>query len=328
MKTKILKSIGRAVVLLFVILSSSTLKAQQINYKVLENDPEVKNLFIGINVFDAIAYSPNNSIGYNIYGNFLLGNRLQIDAEYRSTYLDDNATAVFAPKDLTKTWSFSAGAEFNLSHKIKQGKAKVVLSSSKVGRTTFTSYVMVPAMFRRIWSVRGGIQQFHNNYQVDMDLISTPNKSDIQYKDASGNLNYLVDKVNFETPTYTMNAFCFYAGLDFKSIVNVKIKPDNYSEKRKTSKFNMYADVLLSPSITYTLVPNEKQAQFKGIDIDIPENKRNNFGWRLGWKYDSGKYVGLSFKTELGQLPGNPESPWFISVGGGMHIGAKIGKKK
>ena len=326
MKTKNVPFAIAGLFLSLLFLNTNNSQAQQISYKILEDEPLSKNLFIGINVFDAIAYSPNNTIGYNVYGNFLLGNRLQLDAEFRSSYLDDNVAAVFAPKDLSKNWSFSAGAEFNLSHQVKKGKARVVLSSSTVGRTTYTRYIEVPAMFRKIWSVRGGIQQFHNNYQVDMDLISTPNKSDIQYKDANGQLKYLVDQVNFETPTYTMNAFCFYAGLDFKSIVNVKIKPEGYREKRKASKFNMYADVLLSPSITYTLVPNEKQAQFKGIDIDIPENKRSNFGWRLGWKQDMGKYAGLSFKAEFGQMPGNPASPWFVSVGGGLHIGAKIGK--
>jgi hypothetical protein len=326
MKTIYSKLVLASAILATNFIQISDVKAQNVSYKVLEDNPETKNLFIGLNVFDAIAYSPNNSIGFNLYGNYLFGNRLQIDAEFRSAYLDDNVSAVFAPKDLTKTWSFSAGAELNLSNKIKKGKAKVVLSSSTVGKTTYTKFIMVPALFRRIWAVRGGIQQFHNNYQVDMDLLSTPNKSDIQYKDGNGNLNYLVDKVNFETPTYTMNSFCFYAGLDFKSIVNIKVKPDAYREKRKTSKFNMYADVILSPSITYTLVPNEKQAQFKDINIDIPENKRNNLGWRIGWKQDLGKTVGFSFKAEFGQLPGHPNEPWFVSAGGGFHIGAKVGK--
>jgi hypothetical protein len=178
--------------------------------------------------------------------------------------------------------------------------------------------------FKRIWAVHGGIQNFYNNCQVDNDPFKTYGGNDIQYKDANGKLQYIDDNINYETVNYSMNTFGVYAGIDFKSIVNVRIKPEDYKEKGNCKLMNFYADVLFSPVVTYRLKPNERQSQYNNVDINISDNARSILGWRFGWKADLGKMAGFSVKSEVGHQPGRPDDKFFISVGMGLHIGAKL----
>lgn len=299
-------------------------QAQNIKYTIVADDPDYKNLFIGLNAFDAISYDPNTGLGFNVFANALVGSKLQLDIDYKKGYSDDNAGGVFAPEGLKKYWALQLGGAYNLSTSYKIRKAKVVLNSQTTGNYVHTKYIMVPGKFKRIWAIHGGIQNFYNNCQVDNDIMKVRGENDIQYKDANGNLKFVFDNVNFETVNYTMNTFGIYAGIDFKSIVNLRVQPDGYQLKGNRKLMNFYADALFTPSVSYHLKPNAKQGFMDGYDINISDNKRSILGWRFGWKAELGKAAGFSFKAEVGQQPGRPDEKFFVSAGLGLHIGAKL----
>jgi hypothetical protein len=324
MKKTIFRRLGKVLMLLILGLFVIEGKSQSVSYNVLEDDPESKNLFISINVMDATVYTPNTGLAFNIYANAFIGKVFQADIDFKKAYTDDNAGAVFAPQGLKKYSHFRVGGAFNLSSRTRVRDTRVVLSSFRGGNYTHTRYINVPANRRSIWALRGGLQSFFQNCQVDNDPFRTYGGNDIQYKDANGDLQYIDDNMNYETVNYTMRSTGFYAGIDYKNLVNIKIKPEGYEEKRTTTRNNFYLDALVTPVVTYELKPNEKQGQYNGVDINIDENKRSKLGWRFGWQYDTGKWAGFSMKAEVGQQPGRPDDKWFLSAGIGLHIGGKL----
>jgi hypothetical protein len=298
--------------------------SQSVNYKVSEDDPDTKNLFIALNVFDINAYYANTSLGINAYANSMIGKRFQADIDFRKAYSDDG-NGVFAPKDLTKNFQFRIGGQFNLMSKIVNSKAKVVLSSYTAGNFTHTTYIMVPAKFRRILAARGGVQYFYNNVATDNGAQNTRvgNDDDMKAK-LNGKVDYLVDPTNFETINYTVNTFGMYAGISYKSIVNVLINADDWGKKGTSRNNDFYFDALFCPLVSYTIKPNERQAYLKDADINIPENSPKYLGWRFGWQMFMGKKVLFTVKAEAGQQPGNKSDTFFMNMGLGIGFGTKI----
>lgn len=296
--------------------------AQSVSYQVTKDDPDINNITVSANVLDFNAYIANMSFGYNVYGNVFLGKILQGDVDYRRSF-DDAGKGVFAPADIGKGYQIRIGGRFNLINRLGSGKARVVLSSFTSGRYTHSTYIKVPASFRRIFSVRGGIQTYHDI----CDLSSIPDKDDnvMYYKDANGNKQQAIDKSSFESMYYTVDAVGFYAGISYKSIVNVMINAEGYGKRSRCIANDFYLDALLTPSVTYTLKPNDKQmAAFKDADINISENKRNYFGWRFGWQAFMGRHVAFTSKFEVGQQPGNYNGNWYVSCGIGLGFGARV----
>ncbi len=310
----------------------SHLSAQNVSYKVLTDDPDTKNLSVALNIIDFSTYQSNMSIAYNVYGNAKLGKLLQADADLRRSY-NDLSAGMFSPEDIGKSHDIRLGGRFNLSNRQRQGKTKVVLSSFTSGNYRHTTFISVPATYRRILSVRGGIQ----NIRTICDLSSMPSNDDnvMYYKDASGNKQQAVDKASFETMHYTVNSSGIYAGISYQSMVNVIIQAEGYGKRSRSISNDFYADILLTPLVSYTLKPNTNQmAAYKNVDINNDYNAKNYMGWRVGWQAFMGRKIGFTTKCELGQQPGNYQGTWYLSIGMGLGIGVnmpgltKFGNKK
>lgn len=316
MNIKLLNSMAVA-----ALLSVGLAKGQSISYTTTKDDPDMRNLSVALNVIDFAAYSPNMSIAYNVYAHARLGKLLIADFDFRRSFKDGGA-GIFSPSDIGKGFQTRIGGRFNLVNTTKSGKAKVVLSSYTSGNYRHTTYINVPATYRKIFSVRGGLQNYHDI----SDLSSMPSDDDnkMVYKDANGVIKDAIDNTNFETLTYTIDAIGFYGGLSFQSIVNVIINAEGYGKRSRSIANDFYIDGLFTPLVTYTLKPNAKQTAFNNVDIDISENSRKYFGWRFGWQAFMGRKVGFTTKMEFGQQPGNYKNPWFVSVGIGLGIGANI----
>jgi len=298
------------------------LTAQEVSYKVLTDDPDAKNLSLALNVIDFSTYSSNMSIAYNVIGNAQVGKILQADVDFRRSY-NDMSAGMFSPEDIGKGHEIRLGGRFNLSNITRIGKTRVVLSSYRSGNYQYSRYIIVPATQRRILSVRGGIQ----NYRQICDLSSIPSNDDnvMYYKDVSGNKQQAVDKASFETMHYTVNSSGIYAGISYQSMVNVIIQAEGYGKRSRSISNDFYADILLTPLVTYTLIPNNNQmAAYKNVDINNDYNSKNYMGWRVGWQAFMGRKIGFTTKCELGQQPGNYQGTWYLSIGMGLGIGSNL----
>lgn len=304
------------------LISIQNAKSQSVSYKIIENDPDKRNLFIHLNPFNAQAYMSDITIGYNVQANWIT-DHFQVQADFRKAYLDANATGVFSPIGLTKASQFEVGGIFNFTSRLKDVSNKVVLSSSSYGRYTYSKYIMVNAEARRITGVRGGFLSFFANHKVDNDITKVFTDNDIKGKGSDGQTRYLRDTINFETINYTARSTGLYAGLDYKVIRHVRIDPDGYSTRANKAYNNFYADVLFTPLVVYDLKPNERQAAFNGVDINIKDNKRKLIGWRVGWQWMYNQGFGFNTKMEIGSQPGAYDKSFFMTLGFGFTIGTK-----
>ncbi len=317
--------------LLFLVFGGKTHAQEEVSYKITTDDPDIKNLTIGLNIIDFNAYFANTCISYNVYGNAQLGKFLQADLDFRRAYNDITA-GMFSPQDIGKSHEIRLGGRFNLVNTLHKGKTKVVLSSHTSGNMRYTTSIQVPATSRRILSIRGGIQ----NYRNICDLSSVPSEGDniLYYKDAGGNKTVVKDVVNSETLHYIVNTSGIYAGLSYQTMVNVIINADGYGKRSRSFRNDFYADVLLTPLVSYDIKTNSSQGMYNGINLNNDYNSKKYFGWRAGWQFFMGRKIGLSTKMEFGQQPGNYQGSLYLSLGMGLGIGVnmpgltKFGNKK
>ncbi len=304
-------------------LLNQGLKGQNISYKILENEPDKRNLFVHLNPFNTQCYMSDITIGYNVQATWLAAPIFQVQVDYRKAYLDENAQGVFSPAGLKKSSQLEAGGVFNLSWRKKNVSNKVVLSSFSTGRYTYTKYIMVQAEARKIVGLRGGFLSFLSNHKVDNDISDAFTEYDLRGKASDGETRYLRDSINFETINYTARSTGLYAGIDLKTLRHVRIDADGYGNKSNKVFNNVYVDVLFTPLVKYELKPNAGQTIFKDVDVNISENKRRMLGWRAGWQWTVNQGCGFNAKMEVGQQPGVPKKSFFITCGFGMTIGLK-----
>ena len=316
-----MKNLKIAPLFILFILFCNQAKAQEVSYKIMVDDPDTKNLTIGLNIIDFNAYGANTSIAYNAYANAQLGKLLQADFDFKRAYNDITA-GLFSPPDIGKSHEIRLGGRFNLVNILHEGKKKVVLSSHTSGNMRYTTSIQVPATSRRILSARGGLQ----NYRNICDLSSAPSGDDpmMYYKDAAGNKTLVRDGVGYETMHYTVNTSGLYAGLSYQTMANVIISADGYGKKSSSYRNDFYVDILITPLVNYTIKPNSGQTAYNGVDLNNDYNSKKYFGWRAGWQYFLGRKIGMTVKTEFGQQPGNYSGSWYLSLGMGLGIGANI----
>jgi hypothetical protein len=305
-----------------IVLLNLRSQAQSINYKVVENDPDKRNLFIHLNPFNTQCYMSDISIGYNLQATWIT-KIFQAQIDYRKAYLDENAQGVFSPTGLKKSSQLEIGGVFNFSHKMKNLSHKVVLHSSSGGGYTYTQYIMVMGEARKIKGFRGGFLTFLSNHKVDNDITAAYTANDLRGKGSDGQVRYVRDSINFETINYIARSVGIYAGIDLKSIRQLRISAEGYGARSNKVFNNFYVDAMFTPLVKYDLKPNAGQAIFKDVDVNISENKRRMLGWRAGWQWILNQPCGFNAKMEIGQQPGVPKKSFFITLGFGMTIGLK-----
>lgn len=79
MKNKSLK----ATLLVLATFASLVNYAQQVSYKILEDNPDKNNVFCAFNLLDFNAYLANMSVGVNFYGNATINKKIRLDLDIR-----------------------------------------------------------------------------------------------------------------------------------------------------------------------------------------------------------------------------------------------------
>jgi hypothetical protein len=321
MKIKLI--LKKSVFLAAAMIVLAQLKAQTINYKIVENNPDKYNLFVYLNPLNAQIHFSDAAIGYQLQAQYLLNEQLQFDLDFRKAYNDANVR-LFSPKDLSKASQFQIGACYNLKSKLVSKSHKVVVKSTNSGKYTTNTFFRGDAMVRSIVAARGGFQYFHNNFKVsnDINIFAGTHPKELQAYDDKNILHDVYDSSSFETINYKVKSYGIYAGIDFKSIKDVVFDVEDYGKKHQTILYNFYLDALVAPSVILSLRPNEGQKQnYEKTNINIKENKRKYLGWRFGAHMVVNRKVGFNVKAECGQQPGPVNvSAWFINAGIGMNL--------
>ena len=270
-------------------LSPVGLQAQNVNYKIMKNDPkDAVNAWVYLDPMQ-MDFCVGNLMGssFNLGAWTVLDykNKMGAEAIGRYGYL---TFAKFSDKDLKAHRQFEGGVFLHLTDKIKVRNTKIILSQSSGTNSqgqsvTTTKYIMVPADKRVRLGVRGGAMHIGGPFDPSSALKPDPEIENL------GAMNYGLTGI--------------YLGLLNTSNKSVLINTDSHGKRGNFRYDRVSFDVMFFP------VRSVKQGDADRKDVVKP----GMLGWRFQWMalpsevrkmkgYDV-KTRGLTFGVEVGMRP-------------------------
>lgn len=303
---EIIKSFFRLSAIIFVgLLISVNIWAQEVNYTVIENDPEkAAKLNLSLDPFVVDTWRPNVSMGWGFSANYYVMSRLSAAISYNQSYFQ---LAEYKDPDSTpKTINIEGIAQFAMFKKVKNENLKVVLSSSTQGRYSVQKFINVegPKLYK--YNLRFGAQYFSSPYK-----LTEVRDGEVIGSDGSIAPSGLVDQISTTTLVF---------GFSREKQAHLKVNIDD-KIKGNGAYARWFIDVLYSPSISV------EDIIYGPITYPInPENgvAFKNIGWRYGLDYffKTHKPVDMSMKFEVGQRTGFATGSFYakLSFGIGIHM--------
>jgi hypothetical protein len=208
--------------LLLVLVMYTTSAQESINYKIIDDQPRKINNFscnIDLAHFDAgFSNIDGMSVNTGVWGHAMYQQKMGIDYTLRYGWL---TLGKFASKDIKSHFNIQGGGFFIFSSREPLSKNRVVMKVETSGKTTTTTYLMVPSHKWKYTAVRGGLYFDRGGYRIKNDLGA----------DAFGN-------------AFIMGA---YGGICFGTSKQLLIQTDKYGERGVLSHMRVCLDVLITP---------------------------------------------------------------------------------
>lgn len=280
---------------------ASTTQAQNINYKITQNDPEKYHPKLSVNtVIAGIDVSLKNIDAMNFYvaafGHFMVQDRIGVQFNAQTSIL---ALGKLSSKDQVSPKEINLGGVLFLNKRTKTTKLKVDLSrktgtyNNKTVETT--TYIMVPGNVVKYNGVRGGLYNKITAFNLDNDES--------------------FDKVNLDAASMVNTGL--YAGIISRRLSNLVVDADGYGKRFHSLGFDFYADALVQFSNKFTLREEPSGIFQTGLTNgqDITDNVKKVFGtqtmgFRIGIngfqiapKDVTGKKFGMCYNFEAGMMP-------------------------
>ncbi|QTN39504.1 hypothetical protein HZ996_10255 [Cryomorphaceae bacterium] len=301
------------VLLLALFVASTSLRAQQLNYNVEYDNPDIDPFWIlNLQFLDLEVMSDNLSgLTFNVglWGVVEPVNRIGIDYKLRRSIL---SFASFNYDGNPTLNDIQVGGYLTLSSKVKTKNTKIVLDIDEQDsydgntRTTTSTYIVIPAQRRTEFMVRGGYYHFSSAM------------------DAEGLLAYGGDEntiAAFSEDVGRANYNGLYAGINLRNITNVFTRVDGWGYQFNSIASNFYADVLLiDATFTDPQVDGEPDVtdQVKDTRDALPVGFRIGLsGYQIEKKDRTDKKFGLSYNFEFGY---RPYMGYFVGGGIGMTL--------
>jgi hypothetical protein len=274
---------------LFIGLAFVAVAQNQIQYKVLKNDPvEPRNSlnleFMNMDV--NTKFVDNLSFNVGLFGYSKVTNNLNVAYQINKSYM---VLGRLLNKQFPGNLDVNAGIQLFLSDNTSNRTVDVVLDSKdkSVGNTTYTltKSVSVPATVRKKSGIEGGAIVKRNAFEfLDTDNLLAHTSIGI------------------------------YAGILSRKITNIVIYDDNYGNSFRSFGSDIFFDALILPVNT-----------FKSVETGLTEkHKSQPFGFRCGYrlyqvekKEFTGKKFGISGTASFGY---RPFQGWNLSAGIGISI--------
>jgi len=310
-------------------------QSQSVNYKIDVDDPEYSNLMIGVEAFYIDMSRLNFPIGAGITAQYV-GKPFTVSLIVNRALFDFNKYTLNALPTLKPQNSFELGIGLPYSSRIKNKEVRVNLSSSSSGGYTTTTYLNVPARIKRVSSLRGGLYHYRTSYDNEPfgDIVIDSVNMVASVQDYQPGVN------QWEAFLSNVTVNGIYAGLSLTSIKNVQISSESdFRGIRSNSGFSMvYIDAIFAPFVnvgSYLHAPNPGDAWnllTPGL-YDLNDSyKKNRFGMRLGWTFNSGfagwknQRIGLYSRMEGGIRPSIKGGGLYGLLTVGIGFNGKIGK--
>jgi len=279
----------KVVSVLFIGFATIVVAQNQIQYKVLKNDPvEPRNSlnleFMNMDV--NTKFVDNLSFNVGLFGYSKVTNNLNVAYQINKSYM---VLGRLLNKQFLGNLDINAGIQLFLNDNTYNRTVDVVLDSKdkSVGNTTYTltKSVSVPATVRKKLGVETGAIYKRNAFE---------------FLDADNLLAH--------------SSIGIYAGILSRKITNIVIYDDNYGNSFRSFGSDLFFDALVLPVNT-----------FKSVETGLTEkHKSQPFGFRCGYrlyqvekKEFTGKKFGISGTASLGY---RPHQGWNLSAGIGISI--------
>jgi hypothetical protein len=313
----------KKILLNIILLCVTQLKAQQVNYSVVLDNPnlhpktsinlEFMNLDFGFRNIEGMSF--NSALwGYYepVYG------KMGVNYLARKSIL---SLGRMGNKNYSGVWEADLGGYLILGTTRKTKNTKVVLKSSSsttnTGRSvTTTTFIMVPAIVKNMNGVRAGL--YH--------------KSSPMAFEANGSFAKDV-KIDMET---NISSQAIYGGLFTRKLRNIVINTEQYGRCINSLGTEVYFDVMLFVNNRFTSVAGTGNFNPTPGGVNVSDTIKNNtkqgvLGFRLGYKKyqiapksEIGKKFGMSATAEIGYRPFHGI---FLNAGIGMTIGKRRPKQ-
>lgn len=310
--------------------------AQTVNYNLDVDDPEYSNLMIGVEAFYIDMSKLNFPIGAGVAIQYS-GKPFTASLIANRALFDFNKFTLNALPTLKPQNSFELGIGFPFTSTIKSKDIKVTLSSRESGGYTTTTYLMVPARIKRISSFRGGLYHYRSSYGNEKfgDIIMDSVNMVASVQDYQPGIN------QWEAFLSNVTVNGIYAGLALTSIKNVQISSESdFAGSRSNSGFSMvYVDAIFAPFVnvgSYIHSPDPSDAWNllpPGL-YDLNDSyKKNRFGMRLGWTFNSGfsgwrnQRIGFYSRMEGGIRPSIKGGGLYGLLTVGFGLNGKVGSR-
>lgn len=280
-------------IIVFLFFFSLLAQAQQVNYKVVVDDPEIHsrlNLNLEIAQLDFSSMIDASSFNIGLWGNYeILKNRLFVETNIKKSWF---ALGRLGNKNYPSNFELNLGADYMFTHRIKSKKTKVNLKtvhSEKNGNNiSTTTYITIPAKRMTSLGLRAGLYYKTNIYEFSNDEI-------IAYTKFGGK----------------MTQAGLYAGLMRKKAINIVITDKKFGRSFTSAGSDIYIDGMLLPVKSFmdnVVTGTEERTDVTKTITNALGN--SPFGFRIGYKIyqiapkeHTGKKFGLSGTFEAGVKP-------------------------
>lgn len=287
-------------ILIILFAWSSVGFAQQVNYKIIKDDPSTNsklNLNLDLAQMDFNSVIDASSFNLGLWGSYnVVNNRILVDFSLRKSWL---ALGRLGNSNYPGNLELNLGGDLYLTSHTKTRSTKVVLDVKDQGTTykngdryqvSEVTYIMVPGTYHSFTGVRGGVYYKSNLYIFDPEKLGVNS-----YDDHGGK----------------MTSAGIYGGIIKRNLHTLVINTDQYGQCSNSLGVDLYADVLILPVNKFMSYGSGGDSAAVDETAFIKDHLgKNPFGFRIGLrgyqiapKADTDKKFGMSYSFEAGLKP-------------------------
>jgi len=283
------------------VITATSSDGEVVEFTIVDDSPDKLNkLYLGLDYAECeIGYPTMFLVKGALNAKYFVNNQFLLSSRFTYAYLDastslrtDEEKAENANLGMRPFHSADIGGIYMFASSQKTKNTNIVLSESSSGNTRTTTILKLPSRRIIYYGARLGYYFQHNS--VTGDIASD------------------ADLDNFETQTslYAVNTHSIYAGICLFNTRNIKVQSDKYGESARSGFTQVFADVLVAPSIKGKFyskagVDPFLDQPFIPLNDEIKGFSKTPIGARIGLeKLYYHKNIYQKFGIETGVRPG------------------------
>ncbi len=272
------------VLLNLLLFISNTSQSQTISYKTENYTHNLAPFKLSLSFLNFENILTPITAGVMVEGH--VKDKIFYNAQFRQGYIRNFTIAeeklVTTQAESNGTY-FEAGVDFVFAEKIKNGKVKIVSSSSFNGSSTSETYFKADCEVRRYFALSGGVIQYIRPKYVNSDSSEYIVSKGVDIKAPKDNFTH-----------FNQSTSGLYVGIVKRKIKKVIVKADDGYNYRAFYSTKFYLHALVgTTSIDDIIIANKTYT--------IDNAKQNPIGYRMGWQWDQ---MGVITGFEFGNMPG------------------------